>query len=89
MGNASARHQSRPVSPLTLGTLVSITLGELGIQCLNKSSVLRRIPDETPMEISSSNSFLYFQAKEERNLLSLMVAVLPPPLYALTLGLSN
>lgn len=78
MGNASARHQSRPVSPLTLGALLSVALGELGIQCLNKSSILRRIPDETPTEIFSSHSFLYFQAKEERNLLSLMFAVLPP-----------
>lgn len=80
MGDASARHQSRPLSPLTMGTSLSVSSGEFGIYCLNKSSILRKHPAGTCMEIHSSLSFLHFQAKEERNLLSLTVPVLPPPL---------
>lgn len=72
-----------------MGTSLCVSLGEFGICRLNKSSILRKHPAGTHMEIHSSHSFLYFQAKEERNLLSLTVPALPPPQCALTLVPSN
>lgn len=89
MGNADARHQSRPLPPLTRGTSLGVSPEEFGIYLLNRSSTLRKRPAGTRMEIHSSHSFLHFRAKEERNLLRVTVPVLPPPLCALTLVPSN
>jgi len=89
MGNASARHQSRRLSALAVGTSLSVSLGEPGIYCLRKGSILRKCAAGTCMETCLSHSFLHFQAKEERSLLSLTVPVLPPPLCTLTLTPSN
>jgi len=83
MGNASTRRQSRPASPLALGSLLGVSWGKFGIHYLNKSSIHRK-------QLKLLQKYLYFHRKyifpsKRRNPLSLAVALHPSPPYLLTL----